>query len=196
MNERDTSGAIITCARKILSEKGVSGLSFDKIADRLNVSKQAVLYWYPTKKELLAALFIPWLESEVEAVKDALKSANDRKSAINLFIRANAEFHFSNLERFRLMYLVPQTSRGGGSRDQAAFLKEVNRVTDALYSMLAYWLDEDSQSNARAQALAMHSSVLGIVTLYALGDALKDPLKQPQKQLIDSLVSLVNGGDG
>jgi len=63
MPQRNTGDSILKIAREIMASEGLAAVSFDAIARRLGRSKQAVLYWYPTKHDLLTALFLPWLRA-------------------------------------------------------------------------------------------------------------------------------------
>lgn len=175
-------------ANKLLASDGLAGVSFDAIARSLGVSKQAVLYWFPTKNDLLAAMFVPWLQAEAEVAIQAVADEMVRIDAIDSFVRAVAQFHFDDLDRFRMMYLVPQTMRvraGDGVNDAA--VKTVHPVTSRLYSALADRLEKDKGA-ARAEAFAIHSAVLGIVLMVALADAVHDPLKHSKRELIDALI--------
>lgn len=189
MQKSKTSTKILLIAREILANEGLGALSFDAIAKRLGRSKQAVLYWYPTKQALLSAMFVPWLQAESETAAVAVSKANTRTDAIGSFVRAIAGFHFNDLDRFRLMYLVPQTtSPRSGDRGSLSVGEDVYAVTDRLYGTLADHLDGERNA-ARKEAVAIHSGVLGIVLMVALTDALKDPLKHTEDELVEALIA-------
>ena len=46
-------------AINLVERGGLTALTFQALADRLGVSKQAILYWYPTKWELIAECGLP-----------------------------------------------------------------------------------------------------------------------------------------
>ena len=186
--EQDTSTRILEIARDILATRGLAALSFDAVAKRLGRSKQAVLYWYPSKSDLLAALFVPCLSKEADAAEDAVRSATGRSDAIRSYVRGIAAFHIADLDRFRLMYLLPQTIRPTGqSGTDAKMLEKVHPVTDRIYAVLASHLYGDP-AKARAEAVAIHSSVLGLVAMIGLADSLNDPMKQTSQELIEALI--------
>ena len=66
-----TKDKILATAQRILTDGGIGALSFDAIARQMGVSKQAILYWFPTKQALLAALFVAWVENEAATVTAA-----------------------------------------------------------------------------------------------------------------------------
>lgn len=187
MPSSKTSDQILRIARDILVSEGLDAVSFDAIAHRLGRSKQAVLYWYPSKHALLAALFLPWLEAEAKTARAALEGVNGG-AAVRAFVRAIADFHCDDLDRFRMMYLVLQTTRPGtqGSED-FKLLAQVHPITDTLYGTLASRIGEEP-TLARQQAVAIHSAVLGLVLMVALADSLNDPLKHSREELVEALV--------
>lgn len=189
MQDTKTNQKILTIAREILVSDGLSAVSFDAIARRLELSKQAVLYWYPTKRDLLAAMFLPWLNAETETAESAVSQAMNRDQAISSFITAIAWFHLEDLDRFRMMYLVPQTT-GQKSKGRTNMVtgEEVYRVTDRLYGALAGHLGGEKEA-ARKEAVAIHSAVLGLVMMFALTNALQDPLKHSETDLIEAMIA-------
>ena len=60
--------AIQCAAKDIVREEGPDKLTFDAVAARVGVSKQAVLYWFPNKARLVEALVRPALEAEAKAL--------------------------------------------------------------------------------------------------------------------------------
>lgn len=189
MTQEKTNDQILGIARDLLATGGIGAVSFDSIARRLGRSKQAVLYWYPNKQELLAAMFLPWLEAEAEVASNAVARASGRAEAISAFVKAVAAFHLDNLDRFRMMYLLPQTIKTGSVevRD-SALLGKVHPVTDRVYGALAAFLDRDPV-DARREAVAIHASVLGLLLMFGLADSLGDPLKHATQDMIDALIA-------
>lgn len=180
---------ILKIAREILASEGLGAISFDAIARRLGCSKQAVLYWFPTKRDLLSGMFLPMLQAESEVAVNAVSNAKGRNEAITCFIRAVARFHLGDLDRFRIMYLLPQTtvSKSEDRRDLNVS-DDIHSVTALLYGALAYHLGTD-QGATRQEAVTIHSSVLGLVLMFALTDSLDDPMKHSVTDLIETLIA-------
>lgn len=193
MPQSKSKEQILSVARDIVATEGLGAVSFDVIARRLGRTKQAVLYWFPSKRKLLAAMFLPWLEAETEAAVSALEDATGRDPAVASFVRAITAFHFADLDRFRMMYLVPQTTRTVARKaDSESLLEQVHPVTDRLYGALAAHLDGPPAA-ARREAMAIHSAVLGLVLMFALGDTLDDPLKHGEAAMVEALCALLTG---
>lgn len=180
---------ILAIAEELLAAGGPSAVSFDAIAARLGRSKQAVLYWFPTKRDLLAAMFVPWLEAEVEVAEAALADVVGRDAAITAFVHSVARFHLEDLNRFRMMYLAPQITgvRAVGRGDRGA-IERVHPITDRLYTALAAKLDGTPPERRRA-ATAIHAAVLGLILMIALSNAVHDPLKHGSNALVEALVA-------
>lgn len=194
MSAGNTKGQILTIAREILASDGLAALSFDAIARRLGRTKQTVLYWYPTKQELLAALFVPWLEAEADIAVQAVSSASSRDDAIGAFVRALAGYHLGDLDRFRLMYLLPQTiPQSAAQISSGDLLEKVHPVTDRMYGALAGKLGAEPVT-ARREAVAIHAALLGLVLMLGLSDRINDPLKHATCDLVDALIARLSSG--
>lgn len=189
MSREKTSDQILEIAHELRATDGLEAVSFDAIARRLGISKQAVLYWYPTKRDLLTSLLLDCLVAETEAATYAVTDVSDRIEAIGSFVRAVANFHFCDLDRFRMMYLLPQTTKKGSRNSVVtSTLSKVHRVTDRLYTALAARLEGD-EAGRRREAVAIHSAVLGLVLMFALADSLHDPLRHTESDLVEALIA-------
>ena len=189
MAEMKTNKKILNAAQDLLSKGGANAVSFDKVAAELGITKQAVLYWFPSKSALLAAMFIDWLDAEAQAAEDAVKSVKTANEAIGAFVTEIVSFHAENFDRFRMMYLAPQTLKVGSqvSRKDGA-MDEIHQATSKLYSYLAEKLD-GSAAETRQTAFVIHTSVLGLVMMLALADSVSDPLAHSESELVNSLVA-------
>lgn len=180
---------ILKAAQALLASDGFGAVTFDAIARALGVSKQAVLYWYPSKQELLAAMLGPWLAAEADVAADAVAGKTTPNAAISAFVEAVAAFHLGDLDRFRMMYLAPQTLKAGmqGPLETEA-LDRVHATTNRMYGALADRLEGDPL-RARQHAASIHAAVLGLALMFGLADGIKDPLKHSEKDLIAALVA-------
>lgn len=184
-----TDEKILKAAQALLASDGFGAVSFDAIARALGVSKQAVLYWYPSRQELLAAMLGSWLAAEADIAVAAVDGKATPKAAISAFVEAVAAFHLGDLDRFRMMYLAPQTLKTDlqGPLESEA-LDQVHATTNRMYGALADRLGGDPR-RARQHATSIHSAVLGLALMFGLADRIKDPLKHSQKELVAALVA-------
>lgn len=184
-----TDKKILQAAQELLAAGGFGAVSFDTIARSLGISKQAVLYWYPTKQELLAAMFVSWLAAEADVAMAAVEDTSTPSAAISAFVKAVAAFHLSDLDRFRMMYLAPQTLKAEMQNPlEGGVLDRIHKTTDRMYGALANCLDIDPLQ-ARQHATSIHSAVLGLILMFGLADSIKDPLKHSEEALIAALVT-------
>lgn len=70
IRQKNASARVLAAARAIAAREGVSHISFDAIAREAGLSKGGVLYNFPTKRDLMAALL-----EEMLAEHDALDAS-------------------------------------------------------------------------------------------------------------------------
>ena len=192
----DTADRILAAALEIVRADGPDHMTFDAVAERVGVSKQAVLYWFPNKARLIEALVRPALEAEAAAGLVAIRNNATSDDAIRAFIGALAMFHISDLDRFRLMYVTPQVGqRSGRGGTMLTTLGRIHPATTEMYDRLADRLVAGGRyqdvSDARRAAAAMHTALLGLVLRVAMSDALNVPRKPRDEALIEALVGVI-----
>ena len=192
----ETSDRILAAAREIVRQGGPDQLTFDAVAERVGISKQAVLYWFPNKARLIEALVRPALESESAAGLNAISQHTAPDCAIRAFISALAVFHTSDLDRFRLMYVTPQIGRRSGRNGtMLTTLGRIHPATTEMYDALATTLTEGGRYarlvDARRAAAAMHTALLGLILRMAMADALNAPFRARDDALVDALVDVM-----
>ena len=192
----NTSEKILIAARDIVRTEGPDGLTFDAVAAKVGVSKQAVLYWFPNKARLIEALVRPALEAESNAGKNAIDATASAEEAIRAYIGALAVFHTSDLDRFRLMYVTPQVGQRPGRNGQMlTTLGRIHPATNVMYDTLADKLLATGRYSrmvdARRAAAAMHTALLGLILRMAMAEALNEPLRLRNDALVDALVDVM-----
>lgn len=195
---RVTREAILETAARIISQTGAASLTFQTLGETLGVTKQAIIYWFPSKSDLARELIVPALELEADAVVAALRRVKTARKAIDVFLRALVTFHRGDLGRFRLIYVTAQFDP---QIWQVAELPEItdrihaatDRMYGALESVLAQAPDFAHAAEARRAAVATHMAGVGALTMFSLADAIHDPLAHASDALLDTLVSLTIG---
>ena len=192
----ETADRILAAAREIVRAEGPDHLTFDAVAARVGVSKQAVLYWFPNKARLIEALVRPALEAESTAGTNAVSKNATADEAIRAYIGALAVFHTSDLDRFRLMYVTPQIGRRPGRNGtMLTTLGRLHPATTSMYDVLAAQLQAGGRYarliDARRAAAAMHTALLGLILRMAMADALNAPLRLREDALVDALVDVM-----
>lgn len=191
----DTRDRILGVAEALMAVGGLEAVTFDAVAARLGVTKQAVIYWFPSKVALLSELALPGLRGESQVTIEAAAGASCAAQAARAVVRAVIGFHLADLARFRLMYLSPQIGATAGARGTAAELVvQVHPVTGEMYAAIAAALGDRSKS--RETAVALHMAALGHVLMVALTEAIGDPLRHAHDLLGDRLAELLAAGAG
>ncbi|MDD9921812.1 MAG: TetR/AcrR family transcriptional regulator [Boseongicola sp.] len=183
-------------AWEIVRENGPDKLTFDAVASRVGVTKQAVIYWFPNKARLIEALVRPALEAEATAGREALSRRGTTTAAIRRFVDALAAFHMSDLDRFRLMYVTPQIGhRQGREGSVLTTLGRIHPSTTEMYDTLAARLVDDGRFarivDARRAAVTIHTSLLGLLLRMAMADTLNAPLRHRDDALVEALIDVI-----
>ena len=89
MAERPTRQRILDTALDMFGQRGVDAVSLDEIAREVGVRKQTILYWFPSKEELVAAV-LEAVAAELIVVIDAAirASSDDPLERIDAVVRA------------------------------------------------------------------------------------------------------------
>lgn len=195
---RITREAILEHARRIIAGHGTPALTFQALAGALGVSKQAIIYWYPSKWELLRDVAVHGLRAEAAATTAAIGSARSAPEAIERFVRALIGFHLADLGRFRMLYLATQFDRRAaetGHVEQA--LEPIHATTSEMYGALEARIAADpgfvAGESPRRLAVAAHMAGIGFLTMTALADTVNDPLAHRSEDMVDALVALLTG---
>lgn len=194
---RVTREAIVENARRIVADRGAGALTFQALAGALGVSKQAIIYWYPSKWELIRDSSLPALKAEADAVIDAIASAHTAPEAIERCIRALVAHHLADLGSFRMLYLAPQFDERASLADPQKILDPIHQTTSAMYAALEARLAADPAfchgESPRRLAVAVHMAGIGLLTMVALADSMDDALAHRTDSLVDALVALLTG---
>lgn len=186
----ETRSDILRVGAAIVREGGPARLTFDEIATRLGVSKQAVIYWFPNKEALISGLALPALQAESAAAIAALAAAPPGGAAVRAFARALIDFHLSDLDRFRLTYIAVQTP--GSSVEPSADLKHsIHAITGPMYDALEERLPHHAPPLRRPAAVAIHMAVLGLVLMISLSEVVRDPLRHETAALAAALIGIL-----
>ena len=195
---RVTREVILETAARIISETGAASLTFQTLGETLGVTKQAIIYWFPSKSDLARELIVPALELEADAVTAALKRVKTASKAIEAFLRALVAFHLNDLGRFRLIYVTAQFDPQIWQVAELATINDrihaaTSRMYEALELVLAQAPDFTDRPRARKAAVATHMAGVGALTMLSLANAVHDPLAHAPDALVDTLVSMTSG---
>jgi AcrR family transcriptional regulator len=195
---RVTREAIVAKARRLVAEQGTAALTFQALASALGVSKQAIIYWYPNKRELVRDFCLPALKEERDALSAALAGTTSAAEAIEKYVRALVAHHLSDLGRFRMLYLWVQFEPGiAAGPDDEHLLAPIHEATSSSYDVLEAKIAADNSflgiGDARRLAVAVDMAAIGLITMIAMAAAVNDPWRHSTESMVDSLIALLTG---
>jgi AcrR family transcriptional regulator len=196
----ETRNRILAATRAELRKRG-QDLTLDHIAARLALTKQAVLYHFPSKDRLLVELSLRGVAEEADAMVAALLYARSAADAIHRFLSASLAFHLADLERFRLIYVRAQVV--AGAKDTLPTAEREARlfpVTARMYAALEEKLVADASFpdhlDARTLAVAIHLAAIGFATMAGELEGAKEAMKLPFQRYVEELSAAIGGGIG
>ena len=83
-----TSDRILDAALESFGSKGSDATSLDALANQLEISKQTILYWFPSKEALLEAVIDRAAKEIIATMEAALSSAGEGWDRVDAVVRA------------------------------------------------------------------------------------------------------------
>ena len=167
-----TRERILTAATDLFGTRGVDAVSLDVIATEVGVAKQTLLYWFPSKDELVETVLQRTASELTVAVEAAARSASaDPLDRIDAVVRAVFR---PAVRRPALLGLVREVSRLPGPQAEA-LSGHLQPLLDRATSYLQAEMDAGRlrRGDARLIAALAYATVTGIATepeaLRALG---------------------------
>jgi AcrR family transcriptional regulator len=185
-----TSDRILAAALRSFGTNGIDATSLDALARELGVTKQAILYWYPSKEVLLEAV-IDFCAGELQRrFGRALADAPDGFERIEAIVRAAFRLAARHPAMLGLMREVNRI----GPPTSARLTESVTPMLDAAASWLGAEMDAGRlrRHDPKLLVLMAYSSVTGLATevevLRALGE---EPTLASLVRRRDQLVDLL-----
>lgn len=169
---RATNERIVDAALDSFAAGGYETTSLDAIASSLDIRKQTILYWFPTKEALLRAVIERSGRELTSTLEDALAKAGPGWERVTAVVRS--VFRLA-ARRPELLGLVREVARLGPPA--ATWMTEaleplVGRASDFLSTEME--AGRMRRHDPRLLLLAIYSTVIGMVTevevLRALGE--------------------------
>ncbi len=167
-----TSDRILDAALASFGSRGYDATSLDAVAKQLDIRKQTILYWFPTKEALLGSVIERSATELAEAFEVGLEGAGEGWAKVEAVVRA--VFRLAS-RRPELLALVREVARLGPPAATKMLL-----VLDPLVQRASSFLEAEMTAgrmrrhDPRLLLLAIYSTVIGMVTevevLRALGE--------------------------
>jgi TetR/AcrR family transcriptional regulator len=157
-----TRERVLEAALASFGTRGYEATSLDQLAAELGIRKQTILYYYPSKPELLDAVVDVSSEALVETLEAALSDAGSGWDRVEAIIRS--VFRLA-LRRPELLGLLREVSRLG-----APVSTRLSDNLDPLVKRAREFLEAEMaagrfrSTDARLLLLSTYSTVLGVAT--------------------------------
>jgi TetR/AcrR family transcriptional regulator len=167
-----TSQRILDVATTSFAAAGYEATSLDALGAELDVSKQTILYWYPSKEALLAAVIDQAAGELLDAFAEALATAGDGFGRIEAVVRAVFRLGARRPEVLGILREATRLGPPAATQMTTALAPMIDRAAAYLeFEMAAGRL---RRCDPNLLLLAMYSTVLGMITevevLRALGE--------------------------
>jgi AcrR family transcriptional regulator len=186
-------------AQDILQEGGAEAVTLASVAGALGMTKPALYHYFPSKEALMRGLVTFLVDDEVEALTAAVEAQASVEKTLGTLIRAFYAHYIHQLDAFRTVYCQSQLYSGPSvAIDEETVRDEINPRTRHLFDILEKRLAGKSTSKAkrarlRRLAFTAWTSVLGLLTMLSVADALDDPLIHTDEDLLDTLAGVFDG---
>lgn len=165
--ERILDAALVSFARR-----GVEATSLDSLAEGLGLRKQSILYWFPSKDALLAAVVDRTAEELRAALEEALEGAGPGWDRVEAVVRSVFRLAAARPELLGLVREVARLGQPGAQRMLGALEPLVERAVAFLEAQMAAGAMRPHEP--RLLLLAISWMVVGMVSevevLRALGE--------------------------
>ncbi|MBK5224047.1 MAG: TetR/AcrR family transcriptional regulator [Acidimicrobiia bacterium] len=157
-----TDDRVLDAAIESFGTRGYDATSLDALAVELGVRKQTILYWFPSKEALLAAVIDRCAAELSSALEQALSRAGRGWDRVEAIVRA--VFRLA-LRRPALLGLLREVSRLG-----APWSTRLTDQLDPLVDRARAFLDAEMEAGAmrrtdpRLMLLSAYSTVIGVAT--------------------------------
>ena len=130
--------AILTAALALFSQFGLHGTSLDKVAERADVSKTNLLYYFPSKEELYIAVLKNLLDVWLAPLR-ALRADQHRFEAIRHYIRLKLEVSRDHPQASRLFCMEMLQ---GAPLLKAELAGDLRHLVEDKAAVIEQWIDE------------------------------------------------------
>ena len=172
MPSSSTSDRILDAALSSFATRGYEATSLDGVAKGLDLTKQSILYWFPSKDALFEAVIARSAGDLSEALETALEGAGEGWARVEAVVRSVFRLAARQPELLGLLREVGRLGPPAATQMTLALEPLVQRAS----SFLEAEMDAGTmrRHDPRLLLLAIYSTVIGMVTevevLRALGE--------------------------
>lgn len=156
-----TRRKLMSAAKSIMAEKGLSATTVDEIAERADVGRGSFYYHFDAKDDLIRHAIEDLLDELTEKMSERCADLDDLDSVLDAMINAHIEFFSNRWEDFVLYYQggAELTLNEGYDGLETPFLKYLNCIEDLIEAVI-----RQQVSKARLRRLAC--AIAGFISGY------------------------------
>jgi AcrR family transcriptional regulator len=186
---------ILDAARSVLLRDGIAATTLDAVAKEVGVSKTALYYYFPSKDALFFELVFGNLQSQAQAVHDAVEKTTTGGDALGAIVRESVRTFAPRLDDFRLAYLHAQVAAQGAVHLDEQQFARIRPLNELWFAGATKRLGEQrkkrpvgAQVEPRLLAFLAWVAAIGLLTVKGMVESVDDPLIYSDEQLVEGLV--------
>lgn len=189
---------ILDATREVVLEHGLAGFTLDDVAERTELTKPALYYYFRSKDELAAELFLREWSAAADAVEASVEQTESAAEALEALVRTYVEYYAGRPDLFLMTHAeVPR--RDNAELFGPAQLERIRPTNDQLYGGSEQRIESDRRSsevppNPRRLVFVAHLAAIGLLTYKTLVESVGDPLIYSDEELIEEIVRLLHLG--
>jgi len=169
-----TADKILEAALESFGSRGSDATSLDALATQLNISKQTILYWFPSKEALLEAVIARAASEITRTLENALHDAGTGWVRVEAVVRAAFRLGASQPAVLGMLREVSRLGAPWATQMSEALQPLVERATGFLEDEMD--AGRMRRSDPNLLLLAIYSTVVGMVTEVEVSRALGEEL--------------------
>jgi AcrR family transcriptional regulator len=188
---------ILAAARSVLNRDGIAAVTLEAVAREAGMSKTGLYYYFSSKEALVFELVFAALRLHAERVQTAVEATDTGPAALGAVIRHTVEAYSSQMDDFRLAFLLGQVSSSTHMRLSGEQLTRIRPLNDMLLAGATRLLaegkstgQESGKVEPRLLSFLAFLSAIGLLTMKGLVESQGDPLLYSDDQLIEAMTSI------
>jgi AcrR family transcriptional regulator len=194
---------ILDAARSVLLRDGIAATTLDAVAKEVGVSKTALYYYFPSKDALFFELVFGSLQSQAQAVHDAVERTTTGGDALGAIVRESVRTFAPRLDDFRLAYLHGQIAAQGAVHFDEQQFARIRPLNELWFAGAARKLAEErkkrpgvAQIEPRLLAFLAWLAAIGLLTVKGMVETVDDPLIYTDEQLVEGFARVFAAAAG
>ena len=179
---------ILDVAKQVLINEGPDSLVLRDVAERVEITHGNLQYYFPTKNDLLVAIFDQEVEKYTGSMKEAVSATSTKRGRLDAIIDSGvAELKSPETALWRMMM-----SLSGYNSEMAALLKKENDLYEEVLSEeLKIISPQLSDQRRRHIARIIHAILDGLGIQFSYDDADSAEMKALTAEIKEALFTIL-----